>query len=384
MDLSSSLQGLKILDLSRLIPGPFGTKFLSDLGASVIKIEEPRQGDYISAFGPAFFDHSSVLEVFLNQNKKRMVIDYFSKEGAILIKELVKTADVFIESHRDGVLSAVGLGPDELFECNPELVYCSVVGHSSQSKQARHGSHDLNFMAASGILPAFLSQSSLRLPQYPLADFVGGGMFLAVFVLAALVNRGGTRRYVEVPVTEAMTYLSQALHVVPEEQLDPLLSGLSARYNLYPTKDKKLVAVAAIEDKFWKPLCEALNLPSLIDLHDDVEENERAKEMLSQAFLSETAAYWLEFSKKHDVCVSVVAGKEELLTDGLLKNCAIKSSHGVKSMAQAAFLKQDEHASFARRGEDTIAVLRELGCESSQIQQWLKDGVIGGVKGFES
>ena len=216
MSHSLPLKGIQILDFSRLVPGPFCTKILSDFGATVIKIEDLFKGDYLSQWGSRIGNKESLLDVYFNKNKKRLALDCFSAEGLKVIYDLVKKSDVFIESSRPGILAKKGLGSPKLHQINSKLIYVSLTGYGKDKKRSQKAGHDINFMATSGILSHFIPEPSqvsskkaeLSMPKYPLADFVGGGLFSAMMIMVQLTNPDRKNIKCDVSMVEALAYLN--------------------------------------------------------------------------------------------------------------------------------------------------------------------------------
>src|SRR5436189_1848780 len=259
------LQGIRVLDLTRLLPGAFCTLQLADMGADVVKVEEPTAGDYMRWY-PPLHDGQSVLFNALNRNKRSVTLNLKADAGRQLFLALAERADVVVEGNRPGVMDRLGLGWPALRARNPRLVMCAITGYGQAGPLATRAGHDLNYMAIAGAL-------SLNAPQgmspHPLAvqvaDLGAGGQAAAVAILGALlgVARGGEGRYLDVSMTDgALTWL--AVPLAQERVQGPIptgmhrLTGRYACYGVYRCADGRHLSVAALEPKFWRALCDAL------------------------------------------------------------------------------------------------------------------------------
>ncbi|OGQ09132.1 MAG: hypothetical protein A2138_11965 [Deltaproteobacteria bacterium RBG_16_71_12] len=315
------LTGVRILDLSRLLPGPFCTQLLRDLGAEVIKVEDPQGGDYVRYTPPLLDDGNSVFFHALNRGKKSVVLDLKSAIDRGRFLKLVTTADVVVEGFRPGVLDKLGVGPARLLEENPRLVVCSISGYGQAGPLAKRAGHDVNYLARAGAL-SLMKQPTLLPVQ--VADLAGGALPAAFSICAALVGRATTGKgaILDVGMAQqahgllAMT-LSRA--AVPGEPPlgggRDLLIGAVPCYGVYPTKDGHL-SVGAIEPKFWQGVCAALELPDLYDrAFDSGDAADEVRAVLSTKLATRTTAAWAELFGTLDVCVEPVLAPEQALAD---------------------------------------------------------------------
>lgn len=325
------LTGLKVLDLSRLLPGPYATLVLADLGATVDKVEEPDGGDYIRHM-PPLRDDESALFYGLNRNKRSLTLNLKSPEGREALKRLVRGYDVLLESFRPGVMDKLGVGQAALREENPRLIYCAISGYGQTGPDRLKAGHDLNYAARAGVLgyggeaggaPAF--------PGVQLGDIGGGSLFALVGILAALHERErtGQGRFVDVSMTDgsmAFIHMHLAARLALGEQGAPLrrgretLNGGYACYGLYRTKDDRWLAVGSLEPKFMGGLCERLGRPELLaDAYDTGEAGARAKAELARIFAEHPLAHWVERFQGADLCIEPVLEGDEVLQDPQLK-----------------------------------------------------------------
>lgn len=328
---SLPLTGLRVLDLSRLLPGPYATLVLADLGATVVKVEEPEGGDYVRAMPPSR-DDVGALFYGLNRNKRSLTLNLKTPEGRDALKRLARTHDVLVESFRPGVMDKLGVGESVLRAENPRLIYCAISGYGQTGPDRLKAGHDLNYVARAGLLgyggeaggaPAF--------PGVQMGDIGGGSLFALVGILAALHERErtGKGRLVDVSMTDGATaflHMHLAARLFMGEQGTPLergreaLNGGYACYGLYRTADDRWLAVGALEPKFFAGVCERLGRPELLDdAYTPGEDGARVKAELTRLFAEQPLAYWAEKFAGSDLCVEPVAEGDEVLADAQLR-----------------------------------------------------------------
>ena len=314
------LSGLLVLDFTTLLPGPLATLMLAEAGAEVIKIERPG-GEDMRHYEPRF-DGESAMFAVLNRGKKSLVLDLKSKGDLARLKPLIDRADILVEQFRPGVMARLGLGYDAVKAINPKLIYCSITGYGQSGARADEAGHDLNYIGYTGLLA--LNPGPIDRPVVPpalIAD-IGGGTFPAVInLLLALRQRDltGQGSYLDVAMTDAMfTFAGHAFASGHATGQFPgsggaRLTGGSPRYQLYPTKDKKLVGCAALEQKFWLTFTAAIGLaPEFID---DRHDPQAAIAAVANVIRQKTASEWQPVFAKADCCVNIMASLEEALCD---------------------------------------------------------------------
>lgn len=374
MKLKAPLKGTTVVDFSRLIPGPFCTKILSDLGATIIKIEDAKRGDYLSSFPPYVFDNEAFLSVYFNKNKMRLKLDFTKSEGKDIIVKLVQKADVLLESFRPGAMKKWGLDAKNLHRKNPRLIYASLTGFNNDSQQPQPAGHDLNFMATSGFLEHFLkdqpkSETGFPPPSYLFADFVGGGLFCALQILAALNQKKRKNVVIKHSMVAALTYLN-AHHSHPD--LDALLTpinGTLARYRVYTSSDDVPVALGALEDKFWFAFCDQIQRPDLKDIGFDVDKNRQAQKDVQKVIASQSSSYWQAWSQKNDVCLSALSKPKMTMK-------TIRCGNDKISLAESDFLNQKRVEKYHKAGLDTETILRKIGYTTKKTAELKKKGII--------
>ena len=348
----SSLSGIRVLDLTRLLPGAFCTQLLADMGADVIKVEEPETGDYMR-WTPPLVDGQSVLFEALNRNKRSIELNLKEERGRNALLRLIETADALVEGNRPGVMDRLGLGWQVLHARNARLVMCSITGYGQDGPFASRAGHDLNYMAIAGALGLNGSRDGSPVPlSVQVADIGGGGLQAAVEILGALVavQRGAEGRWLDVAMMDgAFSWLALVFAErragSPIHRGDQRLAGRYPCYRIYECRDRRYYSVAALEPKFWSTLCEALASPDLIvEQYSTSPEPQRAMELI---FASRTRDEWEEKLSGLDVCCEPVLDLDEV------------SSHP-QVAARRLFERQAEGRA-PRLGEHTEEILRELG-----------------------
>lgn len=378
------LAGVTILDLTRLLPGGFCTLMLSDLGADVIKIEEPGRGDYLRAF-PPLGKTQSALFTALNRGKRSVAIDLKTPQGRDLLLALARRADVLIEGFRPGVLARLGLGVDALQAANGRLIVCSISGYGQRGPLRARAGHDLNYLGYAGALPFFAPRGGGRpiVPGVQLADLGGGAFPAAVAILAALFERerAGRGRVIDISMTDgALHWLTMYAAELwsagaPAEGGRGPLSGGYACYSVYATADGRALTVAAVEPHFWANLCRMLGREPFIALqYAPWPHQERMFADLDALFAARTQAEWLAFFGDAEVCVGPVYTLAEALDAAPERRATIEQPGegalaqldgllGLTSDRPAPALGQhsDELLAALGYGPPAIAALREAG-----------------------
>jgi crotonobetainyl-CoA:carnitine CoA-transferase CaiB-like acyl-CoA transferase len=317
------LVGVKVLDLTRLLPGGYATLLMADLGADVVKVEEPAQGDYIRWSAPMVGAHSAA-HIALNRNKRSVTVNLKTPEGRALLMRLADDFDVLIESFRPGVMDRLGVGCETLRERNPKLVYCAITGYGQDGPRAQVAGHDANYIGYAGLLSVIGAQGERPvIPGVQIGDLAGGGMSAVIAVLAALVRRGVTGRgdFCDISMMDGAVSWS-SIHAaeffasgqVPQREL-MTLSGAFPCYRVYPAADG-WVTVAALEPQFWSNLCASIARPDLVD--DGFATGPRRDVVLGELealFATRTRAEWMSHFDGLDVCVGPVNDFAEAFAD---------------------------------------------------------------------
>ncbi len=309
---------LRVLDFSRMLPGPYATQVLSDMGFRVTKIELPHFPDPVRKWPPKI-DGVGSLYWMLNQGKKLVVLDFRKPEGMRKLEELLKKSDVLVEGFRPGLMERVGLGFRRVSRINPRLVYCSISGYDAAGPRARQAGHDLNFQAVAGLLGVGDSEGRVSFCGAQIAD-LAGAMAAVSGVLAALLERRqtGRGRWVKISMAQALhSWLAVALGEMAATGQEPeprarWWNGAHPFYRLYQTKDGGWMSVAALEKGFALTLLDMLGLSALKPLADDpMAHAEELGRALSKAFKAATAAQWDAAFARKDACVAPVCSLKQ-------------------------------------------------------------------------
>jgi alpha-methylacyl-CoA racemase len=314
------LEGLVVLDFSTLLPGPLATLLLAEAGAEVIKIERPG-GDELRAWEPRC-GTDSVQFTMLNRGKHSRILDLKDPADRAQLDPLLPRADVLVEQFRPGVMARLGLGYEDVSRINPRIVYCSITGYGQHGPKSGTAGHDLNYLAETGLLALSMgSPAGPVLPPALIAD-IAGGSYPAVFnILLALRNRDHTARgcHLDVSMTDNLfTLMFSALGTGavtgrwPKNGQDQTTGG-SARYRLYRAKGGGMLAVAALEDRFWSAFCDVIRLdPSL---RDDRADPTATAAAVAKIIATETTHTWAARFRDKDCCCSIVRELPEALED---------------------------------------------------------------------
>lgn len=313
-----ALTGIRVLDMSRLLPGPYCTMLLADFGAEVIKIEEPGKGDYSRSF-PPFLKDFGYWHLQLNRNKQSVVLDLKSEEGKNIFLELIKTADVVVESYRPGVLKKLGVDYEAVAKVNPKIIYCSLSGYGSKGPLAHKADHDLGYLSLAGVTAmSGEADGAPAIPGVLMAD-MNAALSAGMSIMIALRHAALTGQGQEIDIS----LFNVAMNLMPgaaslffgsgfvAERGNNWLTGAYANYNIYATADGRYVSVGCLEKKFWRNLCIGLGREELIDMIDDESNHPYLKEQLAAAFKQKTMREWEEFFADKDACVTPVLNFKE-------------------------------------------------------------------------
>lgn len=327
------LRGVTVLDISRLLPGGYASLLLAELGARVIKIEEPGIGDYYRGVAgvPALLGNQVNV---INQGKESLGLNLKSPEGREVFLRLVRKADVVLESFRPGALERLGLGFRQLKKIRSRIVLCSITGFGQRGPQAFLAGHDLNFLGLSGLLTRIRDRlGRFVIPDFQIAD-LAAGYEAAMRISAALAGCSKTKKavHVDVSMNDAASSLSR-LYTVPTP-----LSGDLPRYGVYETADGKGVTLGALEPKFWSRFCVAIGRPETV-----------SREELEEVFRLKTQEEWVALAERNDVCLFPVREKAERL---------------------------EVKKAFPPLGANTASILRGIGYPRRQIEILRSKGAI--------
>lgn len=316
------LQSIRVLDLSRLLPGPFCTMLLADFGAEVIKIEAPELGDYARHYEPKI-DENSVMFHSLNRNKKSVTLDLKTDEGKDQFLQMVGKADVVVESFRPGVMKRLGLDFPVLEKINPRLIYCAISGYGQTGPYAEMPGHDINYISYAGLLELMGEKDGKPIvPAVQVADLAGGAYPAVTGILLALLERekSGKGQFIDISMMDGVISLLQStlpnylMKNIPSKRGEQMLSGGLACYEVYQTKDGRWLAVGALEMKFWRVFCQKIGKPEWIALLNEPDEVQyKLKHDIQTVMYTKTLAEWMDIFEDAEACVSPVLNFAELV-----------------------------------------------------------------------
>ena len=387
------LAGLRVLDLTRLLPGPVATMHLADLGADVVKIEDTGAGDYARSMGAPGVQSAGETSAFfrlVNRNKRGLRLDLKKPEGVAVFQRLTLSADVVIEGFRPGVMDKLGLGYAALAALNPRLVFCAISGYGQDGPYAQRAGHDINYIGYAGVLDQIgAAGGAPAVPNFQIGDLLGGALTPLLGILAAVIDaRGSGRgRYVDVSMTDAV--LAHAIFplagLLARDQAPPrgadLLSGGVPCYGVYATADGRHMAVGALEEKFWRLLCDTLERPDLKPHGLSFgAKGAQAREELARIFAGRTQAEWVEVFDRIDCCVTpVLTIAESLDNEQLQARGMVVEADGIPQLAPP--LKMSGYEFSVERpapapGEHSEEILRAAGYEPADIASLRESGII--------
>ena len=379
------LHGVRVLDLTRLLPGPMCALHLADLGAEVIKVEDTGAGDYAA----------EAVRQLVNRNKRSICINLKQASGVALLLRLCAQADVLIEGFRPGVMARLGVGYEAIHAVNPRLVYCSISGYGQTGPDKDAPGHDVNYSALAGVADQMGTAQDLALSNVPVADLLGGTMTGVMGILAALFDaaRTGQGRHVDVAIADGV--LAHA--VVPLAGVNTRgtaqpagadkLTGALPCYAMYRTRDARFVAVGALEKKFWDTFCEVIERADLKPLHHPLtpEQSQWVRDELNALIGAQTWAYWRDKLEGTDCCVTPVLKLEESLSHPqFVARGMVLPGHTAagKPFVQFGSPVQMTGFDFAIRypapaqGQHTEEILLQAGCTREEVEAWVAQGTV--------
>jgi crotonobetainyl-CoA:carnitine CoA-transferase CaiB-like acyl-CoA transferase len=380
--MNGALENCLVLDLSRLLPGPYCSMILADHGARVIAIEDRR-----------FEQDALPVLAGINRNKEHMTLNLKSAKGKEIFFRLVRRADVVMEGFRPGVAARLGVDYASLKAVRPDLIYCSITGYGQNGPLKDLAGHDVNFLGYSGALSLMGPKDGPPcIPGLQLGD-LSGGLYAAVGVLMALYAREktGKGQYIDISMTDTLMAMlpfpAGILNAAgrPPGRGDWLLSHRYACYNVYETRDGKYITLGALEPRFWRNLCDHFGVPEYGPLQFDEDRKGEIITYFQDAFRKKTRAEWAETFKDRDVCLGELLELEEALSSG----CAatrhmtetLETADGKTPPMLGTPVKLSETPGSVRTppptfGRDTAAILKELGCAPGEIRDMAAEGII--------
>jgi crotonobetainyl-CoA:carnitine CoA-transferase CaiB-like acyl-CoA transferase len=382
--LSLPLEGVRVLDLTRLLPGPYCSLLLADFGADVIKVEDPNGGDYARWYAPKVANQSAMF-ISLNRNKRSITLDLKSEKDKEVFIDLIRTADVLIESFRPGVMERLGLGYEELKKQNPKLIYCAITGYGQSGPYAKEPGHDLNFLSYAGLLHLQgAANGNPLMSSVQIGDIGGGSLMATIGILLSIIDvkKSGKGQFVDISMLDGAVSWMQT--ILPDywatgqlpNRGELTLNGGKACYEVYRTKDNRFISVGALEYKFWKNFCKVIGKEELIErLDEPVQQQLRMKAEVQEVILQKSLAEWLVVFEGIDACVSPVLTPQEMVENPQIKHREMieeichpeagvinQIANPIKLSGQK--LKLRRHA--PRLGEHNVEIINELAHRSSE------------------
>jgi len=388
------LQGIRVLDLSRLLPGPLCSMFLADMGAEVIKIEDTQSGDY-TRWDPPKAKENSTFFLLINRNKKSMRLNLKEPEGYEIFCRLVETADIVLEQFRPGVVQKLKIDYPTMQRINPGLIYCSLTGFGQDGPYKDKAAHDINYIGYAGLL----GQTGRRkgppvIPGIQVADEAGGSLMAAMGILAAMVGRArrGYGEYIDVSMMDGVLSLMViGMGVLFGTQETPgcgdtLLTGGTPCYDVYETKDGKFMALGALEPKFWENFCNVVGRPDLVkDQFSQGKRRDEVRQAVGEIFKGKARDEWSDFFSDKDACCTPVLELHEAIKDEHVRarNMVFDLDHPFEGrIQQLGFPIKFGSSTFETRlpppmwGEHTEEILKELRYSPEDLEGFKAKGVI--------
>jgi crotonobetainyl-CoA:carnitine CoA-transferase CaiB-like acyl-CoA transferase len=396
------LRDVRVLDLSRLLPGGFASLLLADLGADVIKVEDTGMGDYVRWAPPLYGSDEqqalgtrSALYLSLNRGKRSVRLDLKSDGGRDAFLRLVEGADVVLESFRPGVLDKLGVGYERLREVNPGVVVCAITGYGQTGPNVTRAGHDTNYLALNGLLGLTGAADGPPVQSAgQIADLGGGGLMAILGILAALHerDRSGKGQYVDVSMTDgALSWLAMVAGAFLRDGRVPrrgaeMLNGGVACYLPYECADG-WVSCGALEPKFWQAFCAGVERPDLVE-HQFAAPGSPGHAAIAEVFAARSKADWASFNDAHDCCIEPILDLDEALESELVaaREMVVEVEQpqlgSVRLLGHPVKLSRtpaDPTRPAPALGEHTSPVLAEAGLTESEISALLETGAAGGL-----
>lgn len=390
--MSQPLKGLKVLDFSGLLPGPYASLMLADLGAEVLRIESPTRPDLVRALPPMDASGHSAAHSYLNRNKKAIALDLKQDKAVEIVKQLIQSYDIVLEQFRPNVMKRLGLGYEDLKAINPKLIYCSITGYGQTGELKDRAGHDINYLALSGIADYSRRKGEAPVPQaVQIADVAGGSHHAAMGILAAVIERHATGigQHVDISMTDCAFSLNAMFasgylggKVEPKAESTMLNGG--SFYDYYETRDGRYMSVGSLEPQFLMQLCDALSIKHLISKAGSQKPEDIAefKQAIVDQFLSEDFQHWCQVFSKLDCCVEPVLTFSEACEQphaqqrGWITQAKNEGIGGIQQLANPIYKGHKIAHTGSNIGADTIAVLKELGITEAEIENLKKEKAI--------
>jgi len=393
------LDGVKVVDLSRLAPGPYASMLMGDLGADVLLVEAPAGAIMGGGGGRGAADEAAAARRRaanpLPRNKRSIVVNLKSPEGVALVHELAKDADVFLEGFRPGVTDRLGVGYEAISKTNPRIVYASLSGYGQTGPYSQMVGHDINYISVGGALSAIgRPGQKLAIPQNTVADFAGGGLMTAFAIVSALYARDriGRGQYLDMGMSDNVLYLlaSQTGGVLAGGKSPApggeMLNGAAPHYNVYECADGKWLSIGSLEPQFWANLCKVVGREDMLDKEFDSSAHAEFQAHLDQFFKQKTRDQWFAELKEIELCVAPVLELAEALDDphqqarGMTVQVQDPVAGEIRQVGIGPKFSEtpgEVRTTAPTAGQHTDEVLAGLGYDAAKIASMREAGVVG-------
>ncbi|PIE70945.1 MAG: carnitine dehydratase [Deltaproteobacteria bacterium] len=393
--MENALSGIKVLDFTTLLPGPYATLTLADLGAEVLRVSSPGRFDLVIESEPKIHDtRISANQAWLHRNKKTMDLNLKTDEAKDIVKKLIMEYDVVIEQFRPGVMDKLGLGYTALEQLNPRLIYCSLTGYGQTGPLKDRAGHDINYLSRSGLMShAGKKGIGPTLMNFQIADIASGSLNAVVGILAAIHYRtaSGKGQYVDIAMLDGLIPFNSldGAGFLVDGNMPGMESGLlngGSAYDFYETSDGKYMSVGSLEPKFWKEFCETLGHPEWIENTVAPPDIDSLKAGIRSAFLEKTQKQWQEIFDRGDCCVEPVLNLQDVFLEDehirqreMIVNVPMENGQTVPQYGMPVKLSKTparyRHAGH-EVGKDTIPILTDLGYTKEEIEGLTARGVL--------
>lgn len=392
----SILEGLKILDFSTLLPGPFATMMLADMGADVVKVESPNREDLVKYLGPMDGEVSAVFG-HLNRSKRSIALDLKQEDAKEIVYKLIQEYDIVIEQFRPGVMDKLGIGYDKLKEINPKIIFCSVTGYGQTGPLRNRAGHDINYLAIAGVSSYSFRKNQVPVPAgVQVADLAGGSMPAVIGILAAVYHREktGEGQRIDLSITDVAfslnaMYGSGFLVGGVEPEAESMLLNGGTFYDYYETKDYRYLSVGSLEPQFQARLCKLIGDEELVKLSSSqrMEDQRIFKEKLREAFKEKSFEEWLIIlGDDFDGCVEPVLNFSEAVNHPQIKARDMvvsvpKQQGGTQNQIAFPIKFSTQPAEYrfagAQTGEHSQDIMQEIGFNQETIKTFSQKGIFG-------
>lgn len=385
--MEQAFSGLKALDLSMNLPGPYMTWILASLGADVVKVENPEGGDYARALGVASPGGMSPFFNAVNRNKRSITLNLKHPKGRGLLLDLLKDYDILIEGFRPGTMERFDLGYDVMSAVQPRLIHVSISGYGQDGPYKLRAGHDLNYLSLAGVIGMTGTSDGVpAIPGVQIADLAGGSLMALTGLFAAVMSREATGKgqFVDVSMFHGSLSLATMVFAGVESGFENpeagkmFLNGRLPCYGLYRSKDGRYMSLGALESKFWQAFCSAANREDLLGSQfggPEVVADVRA------IFESKTRDEWVALMKEHDACCEPVVSLRDAVESELVLQRGMVSSDGSGPRQLGLPLKFSgcgpvEDAAAPKLGEHNGAVYERLGLSQDDLRDLAREGVV--------